>query len=197
MYLFYGIDSYLIDREIKKIMNTENIDSNSITYYDMDEVNIKDVVEDASMQSLFDNKKIIICENAYIFTGKSNSIEHNTEIFEKYILNSNPDTTLIFKVVYDKIDDRKKIVKSIKEKGIVKEFGKNENINEIVKSMFDDFKISYTDINYLISRAGKDLNNLEHEIEKLKIYNMDTKEISKDDIYNLAHHNIELNILIK
>ena len=194
MYLFYGLESYLIEKEIRNIIVRENIDSNSVINYDLNETSLNKVLEDASMNSLFSDKKIIICDNAFIFTSKKNDIDQDIDLLEKYIININENTTLIFKANHDKIDDRKKIVKLFKEHGIIKEFGKNSNIVEIAKSMFGEYKISYQDINFLIERAGKDLNNLEQEINKLKMYAIDKKEITKEDIYQLTHHNVDLNI---
>lgn len=194
MYLFYGLESYLIEKEIKNIIAKENVDSNSVITYDLNETSLEKVLEDASMNSLFDNKKVIICNNSFIFTSKKNDIDQDIDLLEKYILNINENTTIIFNANHDKIDDRKKIVKLFKEHGKIKEFGKDINFVEIAKSMFEDYKISYQDILYLVDRAGKDLNNLEQEINKLKMYSIDKKEISKEDIYELIHHNVDLNI---
>ena len=146
IYLFYGIEDYLIQKEIDSIKQKNNIEEISISRYDLINTNIEKIIEDCEMNSMFTDKKVIIVNNSYIFTGQSKKgqIEQNLEALEKYINNPNIDTLLIFISDSEKLDERKKIVKLIKQKGIVKEFNTTTNINSIVKSFFNDYKISFS-----------------------------------------------------
>ena len=101
----------------------------------------------------------------------------------------NENTILIFNVYNNKIDVRKKITKLSKEKGKVLEFNKSQNINSIVKNMFDNYKIDNSLINLIIDRVGNDLLILEQEINKIKIYKDDDLIITKDDIIELTIKN--------
>ena len=145
---------------------------------------------------MFTDKKVIIVNNSYIFTGQSKKgqIEQNLEALEKYINNPNIDTLLIFISDSEKLDERKKIVKLIKQKGIVKEFNTTTNINSIVKSFFNDYKISDSSITKLINRVGNNLPLLEEEAEKLKLYKDDIKEINDEDILKITNKNVDLDI---
>lgn len=121
IYLFYGIEDYLIQKEIDNIKQKNNIEEISISRYDLTNTNIEKIIEDCEMNSMFTDKKVIIVNNSYIFTGQSKKgqIEQNLEALEKYINNSNIDTLLIFISDSEKLDERKKIVKLIKQKGII------------------------------------------------------------------------------
>ena len=121
LYLFYGTKQFLIKKEIETIQKTFN--PINISYYDLDNNSIKDVIDDCQTISLFDEKKLVICENANMFSG---STSKDAEIIEEYLKNCNPNTTLIFTVNNEKIDERKKITKTIKKEGNVKSF--NDNI---------------------------------------------------------------------
>ena len=196
IYLFYGIEDYLIQKEIDSIKQKNNIEEISISRYDLINTNIEKIIEDCEMNSMFTDKKVIIVNNSYIFTGQSKKgqIEQNLEALEKYINNSNIDTLLIFISDSEKLDERKKIVKLIKQKGIVKEFNTTTNINSIVKSFFNDYKISDSSITKLINRVGNNLPLLEEEAEKLKLYKDDIKEINDEDILKITNKNVDLDI---
>lgn len=196
IYLFYGIEDYLVQKEIDNIKQKNNIEEISISRYDLTNTNIEKIIEDCEMNSMFTDKKVIIVNNSYIFTGQSKKgqIEQNLEALEKYLNNPNIDTLLIFISDSEKLDERKKIVKLIKQKGIVKEFNTTTNINSIVKSFFNDYKISDSSITKLINRVGNNLPLLEEEAEKLKLYKDDIKEINDEDILKITNKNVDLDI---
>lgn len=196
IYLFYGLETFLIEKEIKKIINKEQIDSYGISKYDLQNDLLDDILEDASMISLFDTKKVILVEDAYIFTRKviKNPLNHHVENLEQYLKNPNPNTILIFSIEYEKIDSVKKITKAIKKYGTVKEFNKTDNVNGLVKQLFEDYQISYSDISFLIDRVGKNLLLLEQEIQKIKIYKEEDKNVTREDIIALTHKNIDIDI---
>lgn len=194
VYLFYGLETYLINKEIKKVLLDQQIDKINTNYYDLETDTLENMIEDAGMLSLFGDKKGLICTNALIFTGKKNFIEQNIEMLERYLNDLNPTTTMIFEVDSEKLDERKKIVKLIKEKGIVKTFTNSGNINHLVRDMFDDYKISFEDINLLIDRVGKNLDILEQEVTKLKLFRFLEKEISSTDIKSLSVKNVDADI---
>ncbi len=192
MYLLYGTEKFLIDKEIKKISN--NIELININTYDLNVDHLNKAIEDSETISLFGEKKVVIVYNSYIFSTKKNNIEQNIEVLENYLNNINPDTILIFVLYEGKIDERKKIVKKFKEIGKILNFNSSSNINNIVKDMFLNYKINNSSINLLIDRVGKDLNILEQEVNKILIYKDDDINITDDDIIKLTNKNIEIDI---
>ena len=128
IYLFYGNKSFLIKDEIKKIM--KNFDEVNISKYDLENDSINAVIDDSMTLSLFDDKKLVICENANMFTGNSSGA---SEVMLAYLNNPNPNTTLVLTVNHEKLDERKKITKLIKKIGEVKEFNQDINSFEAVK----------------------------------------------------------------
>ena len=193
IYILYGTINYLINKEVNKIIKENNIDEINITKYDLTNTYLNDIINDASSMSLFDDKKIIIVNNSYIFTGTTKkALEQDTTILENYLNNINDNTILIFIVNNDKLDERKKITKLIKKIGIVKEFNNIDNIS-LVKELFNDYNISTDNIKYLLERVGDDTTLLATEIEKIKIYKDKDKNITKDDITNLIPKSLEAN----
>ncbi len=192
-YLIYGLEKFLIDKEIKKIIAEHNIDELNINYYDGNNDMLKDIIDDALTISMWSNKKLIIINNSLFLTGSKN-INNDTDILLDYINNPNPDTIIIFGVNNDKLDERKKIVKELKKKSIVKECNKMNNLNNIVKDFFKGYNISNSDLNYFIDRVGNNLDILENEAKKILIYKDDNFDITREDITNLTSKNIDIDI---
>lgn len=192
-YLLYGTEKFLIDKEIKNIISKNKIEEIDISKYDLEINSLNEILDDANTVSLFSNNKLIIVENAYIFSRVQNKKIENIEILENYLKNSS-ETIIIFINNNEKIDSVKKIVKLIKEKGIIKEFNALKNINSTVKTMFDDYKISDTVINLLINRVGNNLELIYQEVEKLKIYKIDDKIITNKDIEDIVVENVNIDI---
>ena len=192
-YLLYGTEKFLIDKEIKNIISKNKVDEINISKYDLEINSLNEILDDANTVSLFSNNKLIIVENAYIFSRVQNKKIDNIEILENYLKNSS-DTIIIFINNNEKLDNVKKIVKLIKEKGVIKEFNPLKNINNTVKNMFDDYKISDSCINLLIDRVGNSLELLYQEAEKLKIYKINDKIITNKDIEDLVIEKINVDI---
>lgn len=186
IYLLYGTEKYLIDLEINKIIKQHKIDEINIIKYDLDIDFFKEVIDDCQTISLFSNKKLIIVDNPFTELSKEDE-----NLLGNYINSPNLDTILILRC--SKLDERKKIIKLLMKKVTVKEFN-NTNLIEKVKNMFDDFDIKNDTINLLIERVGSDLNLLHNEIEKIKIYKDNDKNITKEDIISLTHKNINLDV---
>lgn len=189
-YIFYGTEQFLIDNEIKKLISENQINDFSISKYDLDNDNLETIILDAATVSLFSEKKLIVCTNSPIFASGKKEI--NTDSLEKYLKNSNENTILVF--INETIDERKKIVKEFKNKGKVLEFKMLDNVNDIVKGLFNGYKIDNNNINLLISRVGKNINNLANEAEKLKVYKINDKIITNEDIINSTTEKISTDV---
>lgn len=189
IYLFYGTKIFNIKKEIKKI--EEKFDKFNISHYDLENDDISNVIDDAETFSLFEDNKLIICENANMFTG---STSKDTEIIENYLKYPNPNTTLVLTTYKEKLDERKKITKQIKKIGKVIEYNENINTFDLVKNNLKDYNIKKETINLLINRVGTNPLLLEQEIEKIKIYKGSDLTITEEDIINLTNKNIDTDI---
>ncbi len=196
MYLLYGLEDYLIQEEIKKIIEKDKIEEININKYNLENNMIDNVIEDATTISLFQDKKVIIVENAYIFSGTINKKlpEQNTDLLLDYLNHSNPNTVLIFTLIKDKIDTRKKITTLMKKNGTIKEFNTVSNINNWITKELEPYQMDKKEVEYFINRVGNNLSILKEEIDKLKLYKDDEKVITQKDIEQLTHKNIDTDI---
>ena len=191
-YLLYGTEKFLIDNELKNIINKHGIEDINISKYDLEINTINEILEDANTISLFSSNKLIIVDNAFIFSRVNKKVD-NIELLEEYLKNKN-DSIIIFLDNNEKLDSVKKIVKLIKDNGIIREFNLPKNINNSVKSMFEDYKINNDAIDLLIDRVGNNLEIIYQEVEKLKIYKINDKLITLKDIEDVCVENINIDI---
>lgn len=189
VYLLYGTKEFGIEEEIKTL--SKNIDEMNISKYDLNNDMLSLALEDAKTMSLFGDKKIVIVDNANMFTGITSK---DSEKIEDYLNHINENTILIFIVHNDKLDSRKKITKLIKEKGKIKEFNDELDSTNLVRSLFKDYNIEYSTIKLLIDRVGNNPLILQNEINKIKIYKENDKTITDEDILNLTVKLIEIDI---
>ncbi len=189
VYLLYGTKEFGIEEEIKTL--SKNIDEMNISKYDLNNDMLSLALEDAKTMSLFGDKKIVIIDNANMFTGITSK---DSEKIEDYLNHINENTILIFVVHNDKLDSRKKITKLIKEKGKIKEFNDELDSTNLVRRLFKDYNIEYSTIKLLIDRVGNNPLILQNEINKIKIYKENDKTITDEDILNLTVKLIEIDI---
>ncbi len=189
VYLLYGTKEFGIEEEIKTL--SKNIDEMNISKYDLNNDMLSLALEDAKTMSLFGDKKIVIIDNANMFTGITSK---DSEKIEDYLNHINENTILIFVVHNDKLDSRKKITKLIKEKGKIKEFNDELDSTNLVRRLFKDYNIEYSTIKLLVDRVGNNPLILQNEINKIKIYKENDKTITDEDILNLTVKIIEIDI---
>ena len=189
LYLIVGEDEKIIDFSLHEIINNIEYDDNNKITYDMNINNFMDVIEEASMVSLFSPIKIIIVNNFDLEKINENEINY----LEKYIKNGNKDVYII--LLANKVDARKKNYKLFKENFKIIETNKidNNNILDYIAEKIKErkFKIDKINIEYFLSKVGNDINNINNELEKLFIYKEDTKIINRKDIDLLVFDNID------
>ena len=190
-YLLYGTEIFLIEQELKKIVNKYKVDEISVTKYDLSIDSLKIILDDAMTISLFEENKLIVVNNSNIFNRGKN--DDNIDLLVQYLSNPNPSAVIIFINPNATIDSTKKISKLIKDKGVIKEFN-NASPNELIKEICSGYKIDRECINLLIDRVGNNISIIENELKKLMLYKIDDKVITKDDIINLTSVNIDTDI---
>ena len=179
VYLINGEKS-LIDKEVSDLIKKYN--TTSIIKYDLIDTKISDVINDIDTVNLFLDKKLIICSSL-------NNID-NIDILVKYLDNQNDNILILTNE--NKVD--LKILNKIKNKKIEKIDVSNIDLTSFIKEEFKDYKISFKEINMLKDYTSNDYNRIKEEIKKLKMYKLDTKEITEGDIKKLVAKNLDKNI---
>ena len=183
-YLIISDDKVTIDNNVEKILKDINFNIDDVIKFDMEETELKNVIEELDTYGFFSENKVVILNSCYFLstTKKRGAIAQDEELLIKYINNPNPLNTLI--IVCDKLDDRKKINKLLKQKFILIE--ENLNIKDKIKNKIDGYLMDEGTINYLINYLNNDNTKILNELDKLKLYKIDDKTITKEDIENIV-----------
>lgn len=189
-YVIVSTDEVNINENIKKI--TSKLDDYDLIKYDLKEIELSKVIEDLDTYNLFENKKVIIGNNAYFLSTskkEKNDVEQSTNELELYLKNQS-DNILI--LITDKLDGKKNIVKLLKSNAEI--IDSEININTIIKDKLKDFKMDNYTINYLIEYCGNDNEKIINELDKLMLYKFDEKIITKEDIESIVIKSLTDNI---
>lgn len=189
-YLIYGVDKYLIDKEIDKIIKKNKIDNNSIIRYSLNEDSIDNILEDANTFNLFSDTKLIIVNDANIFTSSNDIL---TDKIINYLNNYNNKSYLVFTLLSDKIDNRKKITKVMSDKGNVIDLNKKDvDTNYIISYLKENgYQINMSDARMILNKVGNNLFSINNELDKLMLFKLEDKVIDKNSIDLLINENID------
>lgn len=161
----------LIEEEIIKLL--KEYESSDVSRYNMEDISVKKVLEDVNTISFF-GKRVVIADN-FDKISKSDSLINYLE---------NPGENILILTSLKNLDN-KKLSKVLKEKTKVVELFKYDFVSYIKRNL-EDFDMSFMDINLLISYCNYDINRIKNELEKLKIYKIDSKKIVSDDIKKIV-----------
>lgn len=179
-YLIYGSSYVLIDKEIDKIVSAKK---KEIFY--LDEVELKDILDDLGYNSMFDEEKVIVLKNFNALVGIKASNEENLERLYNYLEAPNPKTILIF-ISSEKITG-KGIIKKIVGKLNVIETPIITKSYELAKLLGDVFRNSgygaaVPVLEMFANRCALNYDVALKEFEKLKDIKGDDKLIRDTDI---------------
>ena len=186
-YLYYGDDISIINNEIGKLKNKIGI-SGDIIYYDIE--NISDIVVESSTIGMFNPYKFIVIDTSSYFSSKKDmDISSLINYFDNYNVNS----YLIFTYGSSSIDSRRKLFKLISDNGVVKKLEANsEYLNDFVSNYIKDngYSMDMNSMSYLLSRCDNNIDNIRNELDKLMLYKLNDKVITRDDISLLTIEDI-------
>lgn len=184
IYLLIGNDSNIIENTIKEVLSKIEYDYNNKIIYNLKENTILDILNEANTLSLIPSKKVILVYNA------DSIFQNQDEELIKYLHNYNKDVYIIF--ITEKSDSRKKIYKEFEKNSKIIILSDNDNypIEYIKKYLSDnDYKMDNSLIDYFLSRTKNNIDNIKNELDKLFLYKMDDKVITKEDIDKLTYNN--------
>ena len=188
--LLIGEDTELINfykqEIIKKIDHTEE----DVIEYDLSEESFASILDEALMPSLFSQTKIIIGTNLDI----SKISKEELTYLEKYLADKLKHIYII--LITKKTDARLNAYKLFKDNFNVIDITKSDTEDDIIsyiKKLISEnhYKTNDSTIKYLLDKTGKDINNINNELNKLFIYKSEDKVITNSDIDKIVIDNID------
>ncbi len=191
LYLIIGEDNELVNFYLTSILENTLFNEEEKIEYDMTVSSISDILDEASMISLFSSKKIIIGRE--FDTKKMN--DNDLDYLKRYIDNINKEVYIV--LIAKKIDARSKEYKIFKDSFKVIETDKNNDSDKDILKYIDSYildkgyRIDRYNLEYLLSKLGNNIVNIKIELDKIFLYLDDDKEINREVIDLLISDNID------
>lgn len=202
VYVLYGEESFLKEEFItfarKEMVDPAYLDFN-LSEYDCMEQSLPDILQDAETFPFMAEHRLVVAHNAFFLTGAKPSGQIKQEIAPQvlagYLDNPPPFSTVIFTVASEKLDERKKIVKTLQQTAAMISFAplKDTDLYAWIERRAKkyDAEIEREDAAKLVARCGSELRLLDRELEKLALYAGKEAMIDERAIELLASRTLE------
>ncbi|MDD3170888.1 MAG: DNA polymerase III subunit delta [Bacilli bacterium] len=174
IYLYIGEEKYLINHKIERIIKEIKVDEYNIFSYDMDEVNIKEAVRDASTPPFMCENKVVIIKNPKFLTNDKYDIAHDISSFMRYIENPMESTSFIINCSGLKLNEKSEVVKLLRKKAIIsetKEISETEFYGWLRRQCdLEGIAIKDDALKLFYNMVGKNMINAKTEVDKLLAY---------------------------
>lgn len=202
VYLLTGVEQLTLDEAMetieRRLKRTKEIET---IHYDMEEVPVEAVVEEANLLPFLAEHKLIIAKNASFLKASERSKEkvvHHLPTLEQWLDSPSPTATVVFVAPYEKLDGRKKITKRLKKVASVVEANRLEGqelVNWLKASLIkEEVTMDEPIMHELIGRVGENVSLLQKELEKLTTYVGPNSVITEQMIQELVTRTPEMDV---
>lgn len=203
IYLVLGEERYFSERIreafIDSILDEEAIDFN-FSRFDMEQSSLNDALFEAMSFPFFGDKRLVFIENPFFLTGKKvkSAPDHTIDELIDYLDNPAEFSIVVIFAPYEKLDRRKKITKLIEKKAQIINVSSPEphEATNYIKTVVEEQGYHFTPEAYQLfkERTNGDLTTMMHELDKIFMYHLDTKNITKASIQQLVPKTLEQNV---
>ncbi|AIQ65079.1 DNA polymerase III subunit delta [Paenibacillus stellifer] len=203
VYCLYGSEKFRMNEFvslIEKELITEEDRDFAVIPFDLSETPIQAVVEEAETVPFMVPRKLLIVKDAALFTaGRDNAkLDHRIEALQDYLASPADFSVIVFLVNGDKLDERKKIVKTLKTAGIVLAFsplGADELLKWVEKGIRERGCSPAPGMpEVLIASTGTGLQTLTGEMDKLCLFAGRGGTVTSADVESLVPRGTEQNV---
>ncbi len=188
IYVYQSGDPVLRNQKVQEIKAHYHIEDDAMSRYDLEENTLDQVLEDLDTYSFLSNKKCIIVTHPYfLVSGVGKEEDEAIQHLEKYLKNPNPDHILI--IFAEEVDERRKIVKLLKETAQFEQL--ETNPLTLIKEELKGYELEPGAQALLLEFCNQDTAKLRQECEKLKLYALKSKKITKKDITMLVERELD------
>jgi DNA polymerase-3 subunit delta len=205
VYVCYGPETFLMNEFISHL-TTALIEPEhqefAVSKFDLNETPIEAVIEDAETLPFMVPRKVVIAKNAALFTGAKDTskVEHNVDRLAAYLKAPVDYAVLVFTVSADKLDERKKIVKALKEADALVPClsMSGDELTAWVKDQAARRRFAFDQgaAEQLILYTGGHLQALQGEIEKLSLFVGKGGRASAEHVDELVSRSSEQNVFL-
>ena len=179
VYLLYGEEAYLKNLYKNRLKNAivDPQDTINLNRYEGKGISIPAVIDQAETMPFFADYRLILMEETGFFKSASPELAD-------YLPTMPAETIILF--VETEVDKRGKLFKTVKSMGRAVELPhQNEKTltSWVLRTLQkENVKITKSAMQLFLERAGDDMENISHELEKLIAYVYGREEITREDV---------------
>lgn len=187
-YLLYGNEKYLVLQYKKKLLNAMVSEGDNLNFqaFEGKDINPNEIIDLAETMPFLAERRVILIENSGFF-------KKSCDEMAEYFLNI-PETTF-FIFVEDEVDSRLKTTKNLLKTGYA------ANIDTVDDSVLmrwilgrvkkDGKTMTEEAYSLFLQKTGKDMDNIDKELEKLLSYCMEDEVIGAEQIEAIVIEQIQ------
>lgn len=169
-----------------------------ILFFDLDEQPVDIVIDEADTIPFFSERKLIIAKNASFLKATEKGkekIEHDVKRLEHWLNNPSDSAVTVFIAPYEKLDERKKVTKLMKEKALVVDAKTPDShdlyawieseVSSYGKVITEEAKVR------LVEMVGANMLQLRAEIDKMALYLGEDYEITEPLVEEMVAKTLE------
>ncbi|MDS3924353.1 DNA polymerase III subunit delta [Staphylococcus hominis] len=201
----YGEVLELVEKKSNEIVESylnEKKDDFNYVKYNLYDTSFNQIIEEALTMPFISEKKAIVVKNAFIFTGEkvSKDIQPNNEQVNEFLEKYDGENFIIFEVYQNKLDERKKITKTLKKTSKltkVEQMSEQEIKKWIKNKLHENFKdIKQDALDLFIELTGINFNIVSQELEKIILFLGERPTINKKDVEEIINRSLEQNVFL-
>lgn len=188
-----------VQQLFKQLMTPEEAEMNFASF-DLTDVSLEDMIGEAISAPFFGEQRLVFAEDPYFLTGEKikHSFEQNVDLLIEYLKNPTPSTILVIYATYEKLDQRKKITKQLKKSATEVDAGKLDShllAKELAKQLNSEgFQIENNAMELLVNKTKGSYSLALNQLDKLKLYAMQTKMIDTAAVNELVPQSLDDNV---
>ncbi|MEG0448403.1 MAG: DNA polymerase III subunit delta [Lysinibacillus sp.] len=199
VYLLVGEESYFIDETVARIKDGLGSEEElELSIFDLDELPVDAVIDEADTIPFFSERKLIIAKNASFLKATEKGkekIEHDVKRLEAWLSHPSDFSVTVFIAPYEKLDERKKVTKMMKEHTLLvqTETPKEQDLAVWIQGLVkaEGKTIKQEALELLVTMVGANMLQLQIEIEKMSLYLGDSGEMTPELVEDLVAKTLE------
>lgn len=203
VYVLHGPESFLAE-EFMALARREMVDPAfsdlNVSMYDCTETPLGEILQDAETLPFLGEHRLVIARQAYFLTGSKppSKVDSDPDALLGYLENPPTYTTLILHTDAEKLDERKKLVKTVQQKTKLIPFPlmKDADLYGWVERQAEKYKTSIQrqQAMKLVERVGGELRLLDKEVEKMALFVGVDGTITDEVIETLSARTLEQDV---
>ncbi|MFR0584156.1 DNA polymerase III subunit delta [Limosilactobacillus mucosae] len=178
--------------EAERVMNVGS--------YDMETTPLATAIDDAMSAPFFGERRLVLINKPYFLTGSPAKVKvnHDLDALKSYLEHPEPSTVLVLMAPYEKLDNRKGLVKELKKVAVevsAAPLSEQDARHQVERQLLSDgYRLANGAMDELVRRTNADYGLMMANLKKLELLAYQTKQISQGDVIGLVPQSLDENV---